>query len=160
MPCPLYDKAKETLEALLSEYKQAAVDGLSFSEIMQLVFRGTAGVISIIDEFAGPETTLQEKLDCMKMAIARFYDEVVAPIDIKAIPNMIEGLVDQAIREIIVLAAEALGQQILDWLGGRSEPAPEPPVEDDPTSKDGPIILGVSAMTMDSLRAARSPRVC
>lgn len=98
----LYDQFKEVIDGILAEYKKVVADGkISISEVFTVVGKATATFVELFRSVdLGDEA---ERKDAVVMAIGRFYDEVIAPIDITGIPSFLEPIVDKALRELLLL---------------------------------------------------------
>ena len=97
----LYDDIQEMIAVIIASYKEANKDGtLTFKEVMTLTYNASATFVRFVENFSANGAL---KKEAVKIAIAKFYDEVIAPIDIKGIPNFMEGLVDDALKNIILL---------------------------------------------------------
>lgn len=97
----LYDDIQEMIAIIIASYKEANKDGtLTFKEVMTLIYNASATFVRFVENFNANGAL---KKEAVKIAIAKFYDEVIAPIDIKGIPNFMEGLVDDALKNIILL---------------------------------------------------------
>lgn len=113
----LVESLEAELTALRDHYKAMAVDGLSVAEIWELAQSAVASAMKIAKDFKGDigDQTLQE----YAMAFAgQFYDEVIAPIDLPKIPNIIETrFVDPALRSVFLLLIQGSIKTIINLLG-------------------------------------------
>ena len=101
--CPLYDKVEQEVNDMIEAYKVAYADStLDLKEAFSLITRASAGLVSIVKSIKGAGTSDEEVSNCLKHCIEKFYDEVIAPIDIKPIPNFIEGFVDSTIKGLLM----------------------------------------------------------
>ena len=101
-----YDHVNAMIDTMIADYKAANADGrLTFKEMLTLVYNASASFVKLVETAklnSGPE-----KKTVVLSAIEKFYDTVVAPIDITGIPNVVEGLVDTAIKTLILTLASA-----------------------------------------------------
>jgi hypothetical protein len=102
----LYDEFQSTIDNIIGEYKKVIADGkISISEVFTAVSNATATFVQLFRTIGvGSEV---ERKDAVLKAIGRFYDEVIAPIDIVGVPNFLEGVVDKAIKELLLLLAKS-----------------------------------------------------
>jgi len=108
----LYDETKSAIDAIIGEYKKVVADGkISISEVFTLVGRATATFVNLFRALdLGTES---ERKDTVVLAIGRFYDEIVAPIDITGVPNFLEPIVDKALRELLLLLTRSWADAVL-----------------------------------------------
>ena len=123
---PLSDEIKTELAALIAAYKAAAADGsVSLSEAMAIATRGVTGIVSIVHRLqTGADRATRRAM--IITGIGEFYDQVIAPIDLKAVPNFIEGIVDRAGKEMLMIGAGSVVDMLLDLLDGPGKPSPTP----------------------------------
>jgi hypothetical protein len=99
----LYDDIEGALTEIIAHYKNATKDGkLSFSELITLGSNAVASLMQVAEHFGGTGT---EKKQAVITALGQFYDQVIAPIDIKGVPNLLEGIVDKALKELMLTLA-------------------------------------------------------
>jgi len=104
VPAPL-DLA-QAVDAVLSSYKASVADGrLTFQEMLTLVYNATATFVKLIESM--DQRPGDTKKQIVLNAIDKFYDTVVAPIDIQGVPNILEGTVDAVIKALILGLASA-----------------------------------------------------
>ena len=106
------------LREMIDRYKLSTTGkSLTMREIAELLTRAVTGMTSILlENFPG---TLNEKAKLKAQileAVAVFYAEVIAPIDIKSIPNLVEGWVDQFACKFVVDAASGLVDTLFSLL--------------------------------------------
>ena len=97
------------LKEIFDAYKASVADGkLTITEILTLMYNAAATIVRLIEQLGenGPKDGGSKKQLAID-ALAKFYDEVVAPIDIKSVPNFIEPFVDSSLRSLLLMAAEA-----------------------------------------------------
>jgi len=138
----IYDDLKGAVEEIIAHYKDATADGkLTFTEIFTLAGKATASFIQLFEKFA-ENATGEEKKAAVLAALEAFFDEVVAPIDIKGIPNFIEPVVDSSLKKLALTLASA-GIDALVAIFNKSGwgPQPEPVNPDDPQPMTAPKYL-------------------
>jgi hypothetical protein len=111
----------EAIKAVTEQYKAAIKDGkLSFGEVLTLLYNAVATFVQLAEKLL-PELKGPDKKAKVVKAVGDFYDQVLAPIDIAAIPNFLEPMVDSAIRSLIMtIAAAAVDSTVnvfnaVDW---------------------------------------------
>jgi hypothetical protein len=89
----LYEVVKTEIESLIAAVKDDIADKqLTLGEIWELSQHAVSSFIKIADSLDG--TRAEKKVIVMKAA-EYLYDEVIAPIDIKKIPNVFEPTFDR-----------------------------------------------------------------
>lgn len=95
----LYDIVKEQIELLINDYKVAVADSsLTFVEAWTLAQHAFTAFVSIAENLTG--ATGEEKKAVVMKAAERLYDDVLAPIDIKKIPNVFEPTFDRLAKPV------------------------------------------------------------
>jgi hypothetical protein len=127
----IYDDLKAGIDKIIADYKAANADGkLSFSEIFTLVGNAIATFVQLIENFGSG--TGAEKKAAVLAAIDQLFDEVIIPIDIKGIPNMLEGIVDKALKQLVLTLADGWVDSIVNifnktgWGSPGGQPAGDP----------------------------------
>jgi len=101
----LFEKLQSSIDQIIAEYKAANEDGkLSFSEIFTLVGNAVATFVRLMETFG--EGTGAEKKAAVLLAVDRFFDEVITPIDIKGIPNFLEAIFDSSLKSLVLALAD------------------------------------------------------
>jgi hypothetical protein len=128
----IYDDLKDAVNTIIAHYKDATADGkLSFTEIFSLAGKATASFIQLFETFAA-NVTGAEKKAAVLAALETFFDEVIAPLDIKGIPNFIEPIVDSSLKKLSLTLADA-GIDALVAIFNKSGWGPQPdPVDPGP----------------------------
>ena len=135
----IYDDLRAAIDKIIADYKAANADGkLSFTEIFTLVSNAVATFVQLMENFGSG--TGAEKKAAVITAIEQFFDEVIIPIDIKGIPNLLEGIVDTALKQLVLTLANGWVDAIVNifnrtgWgvLGGSPIGDPENPQGETP----------------------------
>lgn len=108
----LYEDAKLAIDVVIDGYKKVVTDGkISVSEVFTLVGKATATFVNLFRSLnIGTEA---ERKETVVLAVARFYDEIIAPIDITGIPNFFEPIVDKALRELLLMLTRSWSDAVL-----------------------------------------------
>lgn len=107
MASPLFEEISEQISEVIAGYHEAYSDGsLSFSEAFALVQKATASFVQVV-QLLKPLASNEEKKAAVLEALGLFYDQVIAPMDIKGIPNLIEGVVDSSLKSLLLLLADS-----------------------------------------------------
>ena len=103
-----YDVIKEKVDEVVGEYKKAVEDGtLEFSEALQLAILAGSSFVKLAAEI--PDAKGEDKKAAVRKALMRFYDEIIAPLDIPKIPGFVENrIVDPAVRAIWGIVIDAV----------------------------------------------------
>lgn len=124
----LFVQVRDAVNAVIDHYKELVKDGLTFAEIWALVSKTTATVVALVEE-AGPTLSGADKKVVVMTALAEFYDEVIAPIDIPYVPHFIETrVVDPKLRTVFLGAVEGTVDALVAVLNraGWKDSAPGP----------------------------------
>lgn len=134
----LYDDIKEAIDKIIADYKAANADGkLSFTEIFTLVGNAVATFVQLAEQCAGK--TGAEKKAAVLQAIEQLFDEVIIPIDIKGIPNLLEGIVDRAFKQLVLALADGWVDSIVNIFNKTGWGVPGGAPADDPDNPQGEI---------------------
>ena len=102
-----YDDLKNYFEEISSHYNEVAADGkIDFSDAVFLAGKAAASFVQVVERFKSDSDGASKKAIVLE-ALDHFYDDVIKPLDIKAIPNIIEPVVDSAVKQIILTFASA-----------------------------------------------------
>ncbi len=100
----LYDDIQIAVDLIIKKYSKGVEDGkLTFAETWTLFQNGIATLVQLAQKYQG--YTGEQKKEAVLEALGRLYDEVIAPIDLKGIPNFLEGIVDGALRQLMMTFA-------------------------------------------------------
>jgi hypothetical protein len=101
----LFSKLQVSIDQIIADYRKANEDGkLSFSEIFTLVGNAVATFVHLMETFG--EGTGAEKKAAVLLAVDKFFDEVITPIDIKGIPNFLEPVFDSSLKNLVMALAD------------------------------------------------------
>jgi len=108
----LYEDSKLAIDTVIAEYKKVVTDGkISVSEAFTLVGKATATFVNLFRSLnIGTE---DERKNTVVLAVAKFYDEIIAPIDITGVPNFLEPIVDKTLRELLLLLTRSWADAVL-----------------------------------------------
>jgi hypothetical protein len=96
----LYEVTKEQIDKIIAEYKVAYADKkLTLSEIWSLTSEAIQSFQLVVASFIGEPG---DKKAVVMTAAAKFYDEVIAPIDIPSLNNLIEPTIDRLGRGLFL----------------------------------------------------------
>lgn len=102
----LYDNVNKSVNDVIEQYKASRTDGkMTYSEVSSLAFNAAASFVHLIESFGFNDGETKKAL--VLGAISKFYDFVIAPIDIQFIPDPLEGLADQAIKGVLLATTSA-----------------------------------------------------
>lgn len=145
--CPLYEAIESKFQEMVAAYRSAYADGkLEFNEVISMVTRASVGIGSIIKTMDLSSRSDEEVRDCILHCLGEFYDKVVAPIDIKAIPNLFEGFVDRTLREGILTFMGPVVLRILQMIPD-SPTLPDDVTPDDDDAEPSPHVIGAAQCT-------------
>lgn len=102
----LYDDLKDSIEEINQTYRDRVEDGkLSFNDALSLTYNATATFIRLVEGLGYGSG--HDKKDVVLLAIGRFYDIVIRPIPLTGLPGPLEGLIDTALKSLILTLASA-----------------------------------------------------
>jgi hypothetical protein len=109
----LYNTLDKAIAVLKSEYDRLKGDDgkISLADAWALFQTGIAELVKVAEllDVTGPEKKVMV-LD----ALEKLYDEVIAPIDLKPVPNIIEPMVDKVLKQLfLTLANGAIDSMVL-----------------------------------------------
>lgn len=139
----IYDKVKDSVEDIIDQYKATTTDGkMTYGEVSSLAFNAAASFVHLIESFGFSDG--ETKKGMVLAAVSRFYDFVVAPIDIQFIPDPLEGLADQAIKGVLLATTNASIDAIVHIFNVMGWNTPEKDL--DVNSSDGdPLIAKIKS---------------
>ncbi len=133
----LYEDLQVVIDNVIDAYKDSQQDGkLTFNEVLTLVYRAGSSLVHAVASVG--KGTREEQKAVVNTALAKFFDVVVTPIDIKSIPDIIEPIVDSGIKSLVMtLAASWIDTLFLvfDKMGW------DVPESDGPAKMTGPLIF-------------------
>lgn len=95
---------QKAIDQIIAHYKEIAADGkVTVTEVFGLVSRAVSSFVTIVEGFGG--LTGDQKKAVVLEAVAQLYDQVIAPMDLKGIPNLLEPVVDNAIKQLLLVLA-------------------------------------------------------
>jgi hypothetical protein len=104
----IYGDLRSAVDKIVANYKAANADGkLTFTEIFTLVGNAVATFVQLMERVPSfGSSTGAEKKAAVLLAIDQLFDEVIIPIDIKGIPNLLEGIADRALKQLVMILAD------------------------------------------------------
>ncbi len=107
------DQLDQAVLALTTHYKEYTADGkLTYKEVLSLLCNGAATLIRVVEIFGGGSREDNKKL--VLGGLSTFYDNVIAPIDIVGIPNIIEPAVDASIKSLLLVTVEGAADSLFN----------------------------------------------
>lgn len=110
----IYDVLKAEVEKVIAEYKAAYADSkLTLAEVWGLF----QSVIQVLVKLASEvEASGDEKKEAVLAALDKFYDEVIAPIDIAVVPNFVEPITDKFLKGLFLQLASGSIDSVVAFL--------------------------------------------
>ena len=96
----LYDLVKADIDALLADYRSRAADGITLKDMYSLGSEAVARFMQLVEKYGGLGV---DKKAAVMEAAGRFYDDIIAPIDLPG-PDLV---VDKIARQIWLYAVDA-----------------------------------------------------
>ena len=102
----LYQNIMSAIDDIIARYKSNVADGsLTFAEVGSLALNAATSFVNLVESMSRGDG--DDKKALVLAAISKFYDIVIAPIDIKMIPDPLEVLADQAIKGALLAMTNA-----------------------------------------------------
>lgn len=102
----MYGKVKDSVDDIIDQYKATTTDGkMTYGEVSSLAFNAAASFVHLVESFGFSDGNTKKVI--VLAAVSKFYDFVIAPIDIQFIPDPLEGLADQAIKGVLLATTNA-----------------------------------------------------
>ncbi len=96
----IYEDIKVKVDEIIVKYKASAADGsVTLAEAYEILQLAVHDVMLVVEELSLPGV---DKKALVMQAVDKFYDEVIAPLDIKAIPNAVEPLADRLLKTVLL----------------------------------------------------------
>lgn len=113
MAASVQEQLEQTILAMVDRYKGYTADGkITYAEVLGLLYNGAATLVRLV-EIAG-QGSREEKKQLVLAGLDKFYDTVIAPIDIIGIPNIMEGMVDTTLKSLLLTTVEGATDSIFN----------------------------------------------
>ena len=110
---------------LIAEGKALLADGFSIADLWAIVPKAWKAIVGIVETLEGAKGS--EKKALAMYCVDRFYNEVIAPIDIPYLPNFIERrYFDPAMGRAVHEVADRAIDSLVDLFNREESPAPLP----------------------------------
>ena len=130
MPTSVQEQLEQTIVAMIAHYKGCTADGkITYSEVLGLLYNGAATLVRLV-EIAG-QGSRAEKKQLVLAGLDKFYDTLIAPIDIIGVPNMLEPMVDSTIKSLLLSTIDGATDSIFNvfekmgWIAADSSDEPQ-----------------------------------
>jgi hypothetical protein len=130
MPTSVQEQLEQTIVAMIDRYKGYTADGkITYAEVLGLLYNGAATLVRLV-EIAG-QGSRAEKKQLVLAGLDKFYDTVIAPIDIIGVPNMLEPMVDSTIKSLLLSTIDGATDSIFNvfekmgWIAEDSSDEPQ-----------------------------------
>ena len=130
MPTSVQEQLEQTIVAMIDRYKGYTADGkITYAEVLGLLYNGAATLVRLV-EIAG-QGSRAEKKQLVLAGLDKFYDTVIAPIDIIGVPNMLEPMVDSTIKSLLLSTIDGATDSIFNvfekmgWIAEDSSNEPQ-----------------------------------
>ncbi len=102
----LYDLLKQEIDRIVTMFEDAKADShVTLEEIWTLTTEVISSLVKVAEEWGGAGT---DKKQAVLDGISLFYDEVIAPIDIKWVPNLVEPAVDRVVKSLFMQVVDGV----------------------------------------------------
>jgi hypothetical protein len=101
----LYDTLKVEVDRLVQVCKEANADKkLTLSEVWAIFQTAIHTLVKLAEEVNGAGNG-EEKKEAVLAALDKFYDDVIAPIDLVVVPNLVEPAADRFLKGLFLQLA-------------------------------------------------------
>lgn len=139
----LYDSVKFSLQDMVARFQAARGDGtITIAEGVQLLTHAVGHLVRVVESLGG---TGAQKKDAVVRAAQRFYDEVLAPLDLPFVPNLLERtVVDPLIGRAVPVVVGGLIDGIVDFFNTSGWPSSPgvPELPPPPSGNPAPEVPG------------------
>lgn len=98
------DLIREALARIVAEYKRITADGaISFSDVLA-IFTAVVSEVVVLAEHLPANGAAKKRV--VLEALGEFIDQVITPIDLPFIPDIIEPVVDRSIKTFLLGVAD------------------------------------------------------
>lgn len=121
----MYEDLKQKLAELVAKYQAASADGkVTLGEVWEMVNLVLADLVPYVEKFnlAG-----DDKKKLVLDTLSKFYDEVIAPLDIPYVPNFLEPLVDTGLKSLLLELADGAVDALVKILKDTATTVPVKP---------------------------------
>lgn len=115
----LYEQSLKEIKMIRARYGDIEQDGLTWKELIQFAGDITGSLMRIVQHITDSSFSGEAKKQMVLDALGKFYDNIIAPINITYVPDWIESYVDKSLREPFLELCESLieiiyGQFMID----------------------------------------------
>lgn len=135
----LLDSVKAQVQGVIDYYKSASRDGMTPAEWVELLSSAVASFMRLFEQLT--PASGDDKKAAVLYAVELLYDQVIAPINISYVPDVIEKtLVDPILKQVVLHLASGLIDSFANifnrtgWFdvppgtnGGKTQPAQPTP---------------------------------
>lgn len=109
----LFNDIESSVDLIIADYKASVADGkVTFAEIFKLLTNSVGSFVKLVEDFS--DYSGSQKKAAVLAAIEKLFDTVIAPMDIEAIPNIVEGILDNAVKQLVLTVADGLIDAIVN----------------------------------------------
>lgn len=119
---------KAAVDTVIQRYKADTAGGsLSLHDVFVLIGKAVATLTQLIEKYSGYDGPTKKA--AVLAALGDFFDEVIQPLDLKAVPNFVEPIVDRSLREFLMAYGGALIDVVVNifnttsWGTGEQSPS-------------------------------------
>jgi len=103
----ILEKVTADFQPVIEKFKAAVADGkIDGNEIFGLLISGIKAIVALLDDFS--DLTPEQAKTIGLQLVDQFYQDVIAPIDLPGVPNIIEPYVDSLGKTLILTGVEKL----------------------------------------------------
>lgn len=147
MSIPVQEQLEQTILTMIERYKGVTADGkITYSEVLSLLYNGAATLVRLV-EIAG-QGSREEKKQLVLAGLDKFYDTVIAPIDIIGVPNVMESMVDSTIKSLLLSTVDGATDSIFNvfekmgWIAEENDNDPQAlKLQKVMAAKDKPVMI-------------------
>ena len=95
---------QDAIDSLVAHYRKITADGtVTFAEVFQYLFEAATDLVALAEQLpadgAGKKQAVLE-------AVSKFIDDVLVPLDLPYVPSILEPVVDQSLKQLLLVVAD------------------------------------------------------
>lgn len=114
------EQAIEDFKPVIDKYKELIADGkLDTNDIFKLLVVGVGGVVRFMSGYM--DLTFEQRKEIGLALVEQFFNEIIKPIDLPGVPNLIEPYVDELAKTLVMTGVEKLYDALAQFYDIKSE---------------------------------------
>lgn len=143
----IQEQLDQAIFTMVDRYKGYMADGkITYKEVLGLLYNGAATLVRLV-EICGSGTRADKK-QLVLTWLDKFYDKVIAPINIIGVPDVIESMVDATLKSFLLTTVDGATDSIFNvfekmgWISADSVTEPQSvKLQKLMTAKEQPVMI-------------------